>query len=47
LLPIYPRTFGASSFGIGLLLASFSLCQFLSAPVLGIASDRLGRNGCR
>lgn len=43
LLPLYARHFGASPVVIGLLLASFSLCQFLSAPVLGIASDRLGR----
>ena len=43
LLPLYARHFGASPVVIGLLLASFSLCQFLSAPVLGIAPDRLGR----
>ena len=43
LLPLYARGFGASPLVIGLLLGSFSLCQFLSAAVLGIASDRLGR----
>ena len=43
LLPLYARDFGASPVMIGLLLACFSLCQFVSAPILGIASDRLGR----
>ncbi len=43
LLPLYARDFGASPVMIGLLLACFSLCQFVSAPILGIASDKLGR----
>ncbi len=43
LLPFYAETFGASPFVIGLLFAIFSLCQLVSAPVLGDWSDRFGR----
>jgi MFS family permease len=43
LLPHYAQTFGASPLQVGLLLASFSLCQLVSGPVLGRLSDRLGR----
>jgi multidrug resistance protein len=43
LLPFYAETFGASAFTIGLLSASFSLMQFLFAPVWGRLSDRIGR----
>ena len=43
LLPFYAQTFGASPTTIGLLFASFSLAQFVAAPVLGDLSDRLGR----
>ena len=42
-LPLYAKDFGASPFVIGLLLAGYSLGQFLGAPVLGRLSDRLGR----
>ena len=43
LLPFYAETFGASAFMVGLLSASFSLMQFLFAPVWGRISDRTGR----
>ena len=43
LLPFYAETFGASAFTVGLLSASFSLMQFLFAPVWGRISDRIGR----
>ncbi|WP_418280120.1 MFS transporter [Halorubrum sp. DTA98] len=43
ILPFYVRSFGVSDAFIGLLAASYSLAQFLSAPYLGRLSDRLGR----
>src|SRR2546428_5689578 len=43
LLPFYAETFGASPIVIGLLFASFSVCQLIAAPVLGDMSDRYGR----
>jgi DHA1 family tetracycline resistance protein-like MFS transporter len=43
LLPFYAQTFGASPTTIGLLFASFSVSQFVAAPILGKLSDRWGR----
>ena len=43
LLPYYAESFGASGLTVGLLLASYSLMQFIGAPVLGRLSDRYGR----
>lgn len=43
LLPFFAQVYGASAFTISLLIAIFSATQFLSAPVLGRLSDRLGR----
>jgi DHA1 family tetracycline resistance protein-like MFS transporter len=43
LLPFYAETFGASPIVIGLLFASFSLCQLIASPALGDLSDRYGR----
>src|SRR5256884_2644434 len=43
LLPFYAATFGASPFVVGLLFASFSLCQLIASPALGDLSDRYGR----
>src|SRR6187399_2445950 len=43
LLPFYAQTFGASPLVIGLLFASFSVCQLVASPVLGDWSDRFGR----
>jgi MFS family permease len=43
LLPFYAQDLGASKLTVGLLFASFSVCQLFSGPVLGRLSDRLGR----
>jgi MFS transporter, DHA1 family, tetracycline resistance protein len=43
LLPYYASTFGAAAQTIGILIASYSFFQFLSAPILGHLSDRYGR----
>ena len=43
LLPFYAETFGASALVVGLLSTSFSLMQFLFAPVWGRLSDIFGR----
>jgi DHA1 family tetracycline resistance protein-like MFS transporter len=43
LLPFYAETFGATALTVGLLSASFSLMQFLFAPIWGRLSDRIGR----
>ncbi|MGM0591290.1 MAG: MFS transporter [Halobacteriota archaeon] len=43
ILPFYVRSFGVSDLYIGLLAASYSLMQFLFAPLLGRISDERGR----
>jgi MFS family permease len=43
ILPFYVRSFAVTDLLIGLLAASYSLMQFLSAPVLGRLSDARGR----
>ncbi|MEW6234206.1 MAG: MFS transporter [Candidatus Omnitrophota bacterium] len=43
LLPYVIKHFGASAFQGGLLMASYSIAQFLFAPVWGRLSDRIGR----
>jgi MFS family permease len=43
LLPLYGREYGASHVVVGLLFISFSGLQFVSAPLWGRLSDRLGR----
>ncbi|MBI2429515.1 MAG: MFS transporter [Ignavibacteriales bacterium] len=43
ILPFYLNEFGASAFTITLLFSIFSFCAFLSAPLLGAMSDRIGR----
>ena len=43
LLPNYSRSFGASGFEVGCIMASYSLMQFLFAPAWGALSDRIGR----
>jgi DHA1 family tetracycline resistance protein-like MFS transporter len=43
LLPLYAQEFEASALQIGLLFASYSLCQIVAAPLLGGLSDRYGR----
>lgn len=42
-LPLYAQKFGASETVIGLLLAIYSVMQFVFAPILGKLSDRVGR----
>lgn len=39
----YAERYGASGLTVGFLFASFSLAQFLCAPLLGRLSDRIGR----
>jgi MFS transporter, DHA1 family, tetracycline resistance protein len=43
LLPYYAATFGANAVQIGALLATFSICQLISSPLIGRLSDRFGR----
>lgn len=43
ILPLYAERQGATPFQIGALLASYSLMQFIFAPILGSLSDRVGR----
>lgn len=43
LLPYYAQDFGISEQGIGVIMASFSLAQLVSAPFWGRVSDRYGR----
>jgi DHA1 family tetracycline resistance protein-like MFS transporter len=42
-LPLYAQNYGASETVIGLLLAIYSVMQFIFAPILGKLSDRVGR----
>ncbi|HMK47135.1 MAG TPA: MFS transporter [Methanocella sp.] len=42
-LPYYSQNMGASAFDLGLLMASYSVMQLISAPILGELSDRIGR----
>lgn len=43
LLPIYGQKLGADGVMIGVIMASYSLMQFLFVPVWGRLSDRIGR----
>lgn len=43
MLPYFVTHFGAKAFVVGLLFATFNLCQLLSAPLWGSISDRIGR----
>jgi multidrug resistance protein len=43
ILPLYAQHFGATEWTNGILLGIYSGMQFLSAPVLGKISDRVGR----
>jgi DHA1 family tetracycline resistance protein-like MFS transporter len=42
-LPFFARSHGATPAELGALLASYSLMQFVFAPILGSLSDRIGR----
>lgn len=43
LLPFYAETFQAGSTALGVLVASFSIMQFIFSPILGRISDNVGR----
>jgi DHA1 family tetracycline resistance protein-like MFS transporter len=43
ILPLYAEEYGPSPVVFGLLMASFSIMQFIAAPILGRLSDRVGR----
>ncbi|MHC8509210.1 MAG: MFS transporter [Rhodospirillales bacterium] len=43
LLPFYAQAFNASPLEVALLMASFSMAQFIAAPWWGRLSDRIGR----
>jgi MFS family permease len=43
LLPNYSKNFGASGFEVGVIMAAYSLMQFIFAPMWGALSDRIGR----
>ena len=43
ILPLYAEEYGPSPVVFGLLMASFSIMQFIFAPILGRLSDRIGR----
>ena len=43
LLPFYAEHYGASPAEVGMLSATYALCQLVAGPVLGQLSDRFGR----
>lgn len=43
LLPLYAEVMDADPATVGLVMATYSLTQFIAAPIWGRASDRLGR----
>ncbi|MFZ3030692.1 MAG: MFS transporter [Microgenomates group bacterium] len=43
ILYTYSHKFGLSDFQNGLLFALFSICQFISTPIIGRLSDKYGR----
>lgn len=43
ILPYYAKELGASALDLGWLMTSYSLAQFILAPVWGRVSDRIGR----
>jgi DHA1 family tetracycline resistance protein-like MFS transporter len=43
ILPYYVKHFGSSTIVVGLLFATFALCQFLAGPLWGNVSDNIGR----
>jgi len=43
LLPFYSKMLGASPFVVGMIVSVYGLCQFISGPILGQASDKMGR----
>src|SRR6266446_7524149 len=43
ILYAYSKKYGLSDFQNGLLFALFSICQFISTPIIGRLSDKYGR----
>lgn len=43
ILYAYSKKYGLSDFQNGLLFASYSICQFISTPIIGRLSDKYGR----
>lgn len=43
ILPTLAERYGGNALTVGLLFSSYSLAQFISAPILGAISDRYGR----
>ncbi|HEY2381623.1 MAG TPA: MFS transporter [Terriglobia bacterium] len=43
LLPFYAESMGATAGVVGLLVATYALCQLIAGPPLGHLSDRIGR----
>ncbi|HET9030481.1 MAG TPA: MFS transporter, partial [Candidatus Aquilonibacter sp.] len=43
ILPYFVTHFGMSAIVVGILMSTFSLCQLISGPLWGNASDRIGR----
>ena len=43
LLPFYAEHLGATPTQVGLIISTFALCQLFGGPVLGRASDQMGR----
>jgi DHA1 family tetracycline resistance protein-like MFS transporter len=43
LLPFYSESLGATPFVVGMIVAVYGLCQFIAGPILGQASDKIGR----
>ena len=43
ILPMYAKALGASAFHLGAIMATFSIFQFVFAPIWGTVSDRIGR----
>ncbi|HEY0615799.1 MAG TPA: MFS transporter [Candidatus Elarobacter sp.] len=43
LLPFFVKRFGAPDIAVGIVFATFSVCQLIAGPVWGNVSDRIGR----
>ena len=43
LLPFYAEKMGASPFVVGMIVATYALCQLIAGPILGQLSDHFGR----
>src|ERR1700694_4285295 len=43
LMPFFVKKFGAPDVTVGVVFATYSLCQFVAGPLWGNLSDRIGR----